>query len=148
MAIERERKFLVKRALLPHFTESHQIFQAYLPAGNSLSVRLRIMGENAFLNIKGTDDKGVRPEFEFGINKDVALDMIRTFQTHSLRKIRHIIYFRGYKWEVDEFLDKNEGLWLAEVEYQQPGEIIPLPEWVDTEVTGNPLYHNSFLAAK
>lgn len=148
MAIERERKFLVKKELLPNFTESHQIFQAYLPAGDALSLRLRIMDVNAFLNIKGPDDKGVRPEFEFEINKDVALEMISTFQTNSLSKIRHIIYYEGYKWEVDEFLDKNEGLWLAEVEFQQPDEEISIPEWVDTEVTGNPLYHNSFLATK
>ena len=146
MAVERERKFLIINELLPEFSESHHINHVYLPAGNALSLRIRIMDNTAYLNIKGPDDQGVRPEFEFRISLEEAEEMIASFKTSVLRKIRHIIYFEGYKWEVDEFLEENKGLWLAEVEYKSADEIIPLPTWIAKEVTGNPRYLNSNLA--
>ena len=146
MAIERERKFLVKREKLPEFAASQKIIQAYLPSAKALSLRVRILDDKAFLTLKGPDNKGVRSEFEFGISLEEAEELMLPFETFKILKIRHIIYDSGYKWEIDEFLDANEGLWLAEVEYNDETEEIPLPEWLGREVTGIVKYHNSTLA--
>lgn len=146
MAIERERKFLVRREKLPEFAASHKIFQAYLPSSQALSLRVRILNNNAFLTLKGPDDNGVRSEFEFAIPIEEAEELISTFKTFKISKIRHIVYHSGYKWEIDEFLDSNAGLWIAEVEFKDETEEIPLPDWLGEEVTGIEKYHNSTLA--
>lgn len=146
MAIERERKFFVVKEKLPGFAGSHTIMQAYLPSSDSLSLRVRIKDDRAFLTLKGPDDNGVRNEFEFSITIEDAKEMMNAFESFTISKIRHIIFDSGYKWEIDEFLDENAGLWLAEVEYTTAGEVIPLPEWLAEEVTGIEKYHNSSLA--
>ena len=146
MAIERERKFFVIKEKLPGFAGSHTIIQAYLPSAKTLSLRVRIMDDRAFLTLKGPDDNGVRSEFEFGISLEEAKELMNSFESFTITKIRHIIFYSGYKWEIDEFLGENAGLWLAEVEYNSEGEEIPLPEWVAKEVTGIEKYHNSSLA--
>ena len=52
----------------------------------------------------------------------------------------------GMLWDVDEFLGANAGLVLAEVELEDEGQEIALPEWAGEEVTGDVRYYNSRLA--
>jgi adenylate cyclase len=52
----------------------------------------------------------------------------------------------AHLWEVDEFLGKNRGLVVAEVELSDPSESIIFPPWIGKEVTGDPRYYNSSLA--
>lgn len=49
------------------------------------------------------------------------------------------------KWEVDEFLGDNVGLFVAEIELNSEDEIFELPEWVEKEVTVEEKYYNSNL---
>ena len=51
-------------------------------------------------------------------------------------------------YEVDEFLEDNQGLVLAEVELQDEKEDFKKPDWLGKEVTGNLDYYNSNLIAK
>jgi CYTH domain-containing protein len=47
---------------------------------------------------------------------------------------------------VDEFLEDNEGLIVAEIELSAHDETFDLPEWVAKEVTGEEKYYNSNLS--
>ena len=52
------------------------------------------------------------------------------------------------KTEVDKFLDKNEGLYVAEIELNKGTEMIIKPSWIGEEITGNSKYYNDKLAVK
>ena len=64
-----------------------------------------------------------------------------------VEKIRHIFLFQGLTWEVDEFLGENLGLVVAEVELEREDQPFEKPQWVGDEVTHDPRYYNSNLAA-
>ena len=57
-------------------------------------------------------------------------------------KIRHIFEFDGNFWEVDEFKDMNEGLWLAEIELEHIDQEFNKPDWILEEVTDDTKYLN------
>jgi adenylate cyclase len=65
-----------------------------------------------------------------------------------VEKIRYTVDFAGRTWVVDVFSGENEGLVLAEVELQDPGEVVELPEWAGEEVTGDPRFENVSLVAR
>lgn len=44
------------------------------------------------------------------------------------------------KWEVDFFLEENEGLIIAEIELPSLESPLVLPEWVGEEVSQDPRY--------
>ena len=46
---------------------------------------------------------------------------------------------------LDEFGGENQGLIVAEVELEEEGQAIALPEWIGQEVSGDPRYLNSNL---
>ena len=48
--------------------------------------------------------------------------------------------------EVDEFLEQNEGLVIAEIELHEKNEVYKKPSWIGLEVTGDPKYYNSQLS--
>ena len=62
-----------------------------------------------------------------------------------IEKTRTTIPIGGHFWEVDEFSGANEGLIIAEVELSDPQENVSTPNWIGTEVTGDPRYYNSNL---
>ena len=59
-----------------------------------------------------------------------------------IEKFRSVVMYDGHKWEIDEFVGRNTGLVLAEIELKSPDEPLNLPEWAGEEVTGNPKYYN------
>lgn len=59
--------------------------------------------------------------------------------------MRYKVDFEGYIWEIDEFLNENEGLILAEIELKDENDIFEKPEWVGEEVSNDPRYFNSSL---
>ena len=63
-----------------------------------------------------------------------------------IEKVRYIVPFEGYTWEVDQFQGCHRGLTVAEVELASEAEQPPLPSFVGEEVTGDPSYSNSNLA--
>jgi adenylate cyclase len=60
-------------------------------------------------------------------------------------KVRHIVEYEGYTFEIDEFWGDNEGLIVAEVEFSSIEDVVSLPEWIGDEVTGERCFYNSFL---
>ena len=147
--MEIERKFLVNKILweeLPNPVNATFIQQAYLSTDPKCTVRIRIADSKALITIKG-EAKGIsREEFEYAVPLQDGLEIIRLACTPLIIKRRYLIRYRGYNWEVDEFLVDNEGLILAEVELIEDAEDPEWPEWIDREVTGDPRYFNLQLA--
>jgi adenylate cyclase len=61
-------------------------------------------------------------------------------------KVRYKIIHHEWIWDVDEFLDENEGLIMAEIELENEADEFDLPEWISEEVTGDTRYYNTNLA--
>ena len=146
---EIERKYLVNDdTFIAQAYSSSRIAQGYLCA-RRVTARVRIYGDKGFITFKGkSKDRGLsRFEFEREIPIRCA-EMLLSRCSGTVEKIRHLVNFEGYTWEVDQFTGKNEGLVVAEVELTSTTENPPLPEWVWTEVTADFHYRNSYLAQK
>ncbi|MCV6609563.1 MAG: CYTH domain-containing protein [Amphritea sp.] len=146
MAQEIERKFLVdlKRLQLPE--QGHPICQGYIPTADKTAVRVRIMGDQAFLTLKGENRGAVRTEFEYGIPVNDARQMLDELcKGPKIDKTRYLIRHADHLWELDIFAGDNLGLVVAEVELDSEDENPLLPDWVTEEVTNDPRYFNSNL---
>lgn len=148
MALEIERKFLVKGDYKSLSERSQRIVQGYLSRQPERTVRVRIAGDRAFLTIKGIGDAEgkSRREWEFEIPVAEADEMIAICEAGVIDKIRHYVPYGDFVFEVDEFFGANQGLVVAEIELPDVDCHIDLPEWLGNEVTGLEQYYNSSLA--
>lgn len=146
MPFERERKFLVKKDLIPETERSMRIVQVYLSTDPERTVRVRIAGDKAYLTVKGNSEGIARLEFEYPVPVEDARELFRLAVSSPVEKVRHEIHVKGKKWEIDFFEGVNKGLILAEIELNSEDEKFVLPEWADREVTGDWRYHNSQLS--
>jgi adenylate cyclase len=146
MGIEIERKFLVTGDGWRQGT-GLAYAQGYLNRDPQRTVRVRIAGGKAFLTVKGASKGATRAEFEYAIPVDDAAQLLELSDGPVVRKVRRVIEHAGSTWEVDEFEGDNAGLVLAEVELESEGQAYSKPEWLGREVTGDPRYYNSSLAA-
>jgi adenylate cyclase len=147
MAIEIERKFLVKGEEWRSLGIGRVYRQGYITTVNSTTVRVRIVGDRGYLTIKGKTDGIARSEFEYLIPVEDAQIMLDTLCDRPLiEKIRYKIQLGYLLWEVDEFLGENAGLIMAEVELNDAEQKIELPDWIEKEVSGDRKYYNSNLA--
>lgn len=148
MAIEIERKFLVKR--VPAITsEPVQILQGYICDG-PVTVRIRVIKGKAFITLKGEtkpESPTSRQEFEYDIPEDDGKELFKLCKS-SISKVRQTIAEGDHTWEIDTFSGLNTGLVVAEVELRSLGEPVVIPDWVGEEVTNDPRYFNSNLATK
>lgn len=155
MGIEIERKFLLSgddwRDAASH---SERIAQGYLVGakalrdGNALaSVRVRRIGERAWLNIKSAQLGIERAEYEYPIPLADAEQMLATLCDGVLEKIRHHVVVDGALFEVDEFFGDNAGLVVAEVELPTQDAAFPRPAWLGREVSHLARYYNVNLIA-
>jgi len=112
------------------------------PAGARCSVRVRIGGDRAWLNIKSAIAGIERREYEYAIPPPDAQRMLAEFCPAVVEKIRHHVPFAGALFEVDEFLGDNAGLLVAEIELQSPTDEYPRPSWLGPEVSDRPRYYN------
>ncbi len=148
MALEIERKFLIKQALWHNLSkpEGEYYKQGYILADPSKTIRVRITPTSGFLTIKGKNMGAVRSEFEYPIPVSEAKELLGLFAENCIEKIRYKIPVENHIWEVDVFLGANEGLIVAEIELQAEDEIFSKPEWIDEEVTTEAKYYNSNLS--
>jgi adenylate cyclase len=146
--IECERRFLVANDGWRCDADGAQIIrQGYLTSSDGLTVRVRLVGEQAFLTIK-TPHHGIsRAEFEYEIPLDHGSFLIeKACPPQTLEKIRHEVQVEGFSWTVDEFSGLNHGLILAEIELDHADHPLPLPSWIGAEVTSATQFHNSYLS--
>ncbi len=149
MGTEIERKYLVTgEGWLPGY-ESRAIRQGYLAFGPPASVRVRVSGNKAYLNIKRSTLDISRDEFEYAIPVDEAEFMLKQLCVgRCVEKTRHLVRHAGLVWEVDVFEGATAGLVVAEVELEREDQRIELPAWVGREVSGDARYLNSSLAQR
>jgi len=144
MPIEIERKFLLKNETWRAEVLSSTVFkQGYFAGNGKASIRVRVEGEQANINIKGATIGVKRAEYEYPIPLDEAIELLETLCEHPLiEKVRHIVKHAEHKWEIDEFDGENDGLIVAEVELQSEQESIQLPAWAGEEVSAQEKYYN------
>ncbi len=155
MALEIERKFLVTgdhwraaaHAVVPMAQGYINDLDAMDRGGQRASVRVRIQGEAAFLNLKSRELGRSRQEFDYQIPVADARALLALCIGGVIDKRRHLVRHGGHLWEVDEFLGDNAGLVVAEIELASPDERFVLPDWIGREVTDEARYYNLALAS-
>jgi adenylate cyclase len=149
MAVEIERKFLLAddrwRAAIEH---SERLAQGYL-GGSRASVRVRIGGGRAWLNIKARVRGAARLEFEYPIPlADGEQLLAELCEPGRIDKVRHHVRHAGALWEIDEFGGANAGLVVAEIELDAVDSAFERPAWLGREVTDQARYYNVALAER
>jgi adenylate cyclase len=145
---EIERKFLVRPEYRAKLLKEGGTFlrQGYLSTDPSKTIRIRIKNDEAFLTVKGLTSGISRTEIETAISVSAAEALFDAFIVNEVQKIRRNIQVNGKCWEVDEFLGKHQGLWVAEIELETADEKFIAPEWVGREVSAEKEYFNSYLS--
>jgi adenylate cyclase len=148
MPREIERKFLPKsdawRALAQR---KERMSQGYLASGGRASVRVRIAGGEARLNIKSGGLVASRQEYEYPIPADEARELLALADGPLIDKTRHFVMHDGFEWEIDEFHGDNAGLVVAELELTREDQPFPHPPWLGVEVTELKRYYNVCLVS-
>lgn len=162
MAVEVERKFLVVGNGWKDLVESSAQFgQGYLAASKNCLVRVRVGQTQAWLTLKGRDQKDsqtdsseggalTRLEFEYEIPVSQGREMLAELTYAALEKTRYFLKTTEYAWTVDVFSGRHAGLVLLEIEGEgvEKLSVAQLPDWVGPEVSHDPQYANANLALK
>jgi len=150
--LEIERKYLIDpvqwdKAAKP---EARMLTQGYLCKDDQKVIRVRIVRigdlEKGYLTIKGKMFNLGRPEFEYEIPVDEAENLMALTLFNPIEKTRFKYVYGGKTWDVDIFHGSNKGLYLAEIELDDPDQAIDFPEWVGEEVSHDPRYYNAYLS--
>jgi len=144
MGLEIERKFLVIGEEWKN-ADSVLIQQGYLSSNKNRIVRIRTIGDKSYITIKGLTNGISRSEFEYEIPFKDATDLLDICETPIIKKNRYNEKYSGIIIEVDEFLDLNKGLVIAEIELNSENDKLLLPTWIGEEVSSDPRYFNSNL---
>ncbi len=149
MPKEIERKYLVKSdAWKIDLKEADSSFiqQGYLNSDPDRVVRIRIRDTKAYLTIKSRTVGITRAEYEYQIPLKDAEELLSMSLGNVLIKRRYEVEYAGNIWEIDQFLGKNQGLLLAEIELKSEDQAYEVPEWIGQEVTNNKQFSNMALA--
>ena len=159
MAVEIERKYLVDRDKLQGCTyfaaasgTSNFILQGYLLNLAGYTLRVRVSSKDgAVFTYKGPTKGISRTEIEFSIPKIIG-NALLCLCGKVLRKTRikvptleNNLGLNNLVWEVDEFHNLGYNLTIAEIELPSEDATFTKPDWIGTEVSGNPSYYNSNL---
>ncbi|MFC0677595.1 CYTH domain-containing protein [Lysobacter korlensis] len=156
MPIEIERKYLVTgdgwrdaaRKVVPMAQGYLNDLAAMDSGAMKASVRVRIAGDEAWLNLKSRELGHTRQEFDYPIPVDDARALLALCVGGLVDKRRHYVEHDGRTWEVDEFLGENAGLVVAELELEAADASFEKPAWAGAEVTDLPRYYNLALATR
>ncbi|MBI89810.1 MAG: adenylate cyclase [Candidatus Marinimicrobia bacterium] len=148
MALEIERKFMV----LNHDfkSDSYEVIdikQGYIFSDDNKVLRVRIASNHSKIAIKFGEDI-VRHEYEYEVPLKDAENLLKICQGHIITKKRYLIKNDGLIWEVDEFLDDNKGLVVAEIELRDENENFFKPNWIGEEVSYDKRFYNHYLSRK
>lgn len=154
MAIEIERKFLVtgdgwREAIRRQETMRQGYLNRVAADGSKASLRIRVTGDEAFLNIKSAETGTTRLEFDYHVPVPDAVEMLdRLCHLPLIEKTRYWVEHAGHTWEVDVFHGDNAGLVVAELELESEDEAFEKPGWAGREVTEQRRYYNAALCEK
>jgi adenylate cyclase len=147
MALEIERKFLVVNDKWQDNVLSEAVLkQGYIANQPNATVRVRIAGDSACLNLKSATKGISRSEFEYPIPlEDAEQILAQLAEQPFIDKTRYKVRWGGHVWDLDLFAGENSGLIMAEVELSSEDEPFELPPWAGEEVSGDPRYYNASL---
>ncbi len=156
MGVEIERKFLVEgdgwraaaREIVPMAQGYINDMGAMDRGEQKASVRVRIQGDSAFLNLKSRELGHTRQEFDYPIPVADARALLALCVGGVIDKRRYYVEHEGHLWEVDEFLGDNAGLVVAEIELDHADEAFVKPAWIGNQVTDVARYYNLALASR
>jgi CYTH domain-containing protein len=163
MGMEIERKFLLRDTGIVAGISGRPLVQGYFADIDGWSVRLRTVADRngkaqAWLTLKSQNAGAARREIEAAVDYDFAARLLGGLPPeHLISKIRYRLPLAtspaetalGGKpifWEIDRFLERHHGLWLAEIELPRIDYPVVLPAWIGPEVTDDPRYRNTALA--
>ena len=147
MAIEIERKFLIDPDVWKPEDEGISYRQGYLSSEKQRVVRVRVVGTEAFLTVKGISENISRLEFEYPIPRnDAEIILDRLCERPLIEKTRHTQRVGNNVWEIDVFHGENDGLIIAEIELSFEDETFEHPPWLGKDVSEDPRYFNSNLS--
>ncbi len=147
MAVEIERKFLVvNEQWRTSADDGVRYLQGYLATTQSCSIRARVGGDKAWLNIKGATVGASRLEFEYAVPVADAEAILANLCATSVEKTRYRVFHAEHLWEVDVFAGENAGLVVAEIELKSEDERFARPPWIGADVTAERRYYNACLA--
>jgi len=144
MGIEIEKKFLLRNSDWRQHADAGTLFkQGYLVGSEKSSVRVRIEGDKANINIKSATLGVRRQEFEYPIPLEDAQILLGTLcQKPLIEKTRYHVTYTGHVWEIDVFEGDNTGLVVAEIELADEEEVFARPDLLGEEVSEDPRYYN------
>ncbi|HEX7340312.1 MAG TPA: CYTH domain-containing protein [Rhodanobacteraceae bacterium] len=150
MSTEIERKFLLAdEGWRAGIATSTRMAQGYLQDVAALrqgmahaSVRVRVAGSEAWLNVKSVALGIARREFEYPVPLADAEQMLAELCRGRVEKTRHRVPVDGHVFEIDEFAGANAGLIVAELELPAVDAPYPRPAWLGREVSDLPRYYN------
>jgi len=149
MSIEIERKFLLANDGWRTQADNGVVMrQGYLNSVSfdnkqKSSVRVRIAGDQANLNIKGATLGITRQEYEYPIPLADAHELLDTLADGPLiEKTRYHVQHGTHTWEIDVFAGDNQGLVVAEIELASEDEVFARPAWLGEEVSADTRYYN------
>lgn len=146
MAQEIERKFLITSDQFKELGDRTYFHQGFLNTHKERVVRIRIIAGKAYLTVKGITKGATRREYEYQIPLSDAVELLDNLcEKPTIKKYRYNVKHVGFIWEVDEFLEENQGLVVAEIELESEEQEFEKPDWIGKEVTGDPKYYNSNL---
>ncbi len=147
MGTEIERKFLLIGDAWRENARGTLLRQGYISTQPGRTVRVRTANSQGYLTLKGKTTGISRCEFEYPIPLDDANMLLdQLCEQPILEKIRYLVDYKGFIWEVDEFLGDNAGLLIAEIELEAENQSFAKPEWLGEEVSGDRRYFNSSLS--
>ena len=148
MSIEIEKKFLVLNDSFKKLSYSNiHIRQGYLFSSENKTLRVRIAHHKSKISIKSGGNI-IRNEYEYDIPSKDAQELLSLSKGYIIDKIRYLIKFEGFTWEVDIFQKENEGLIVAEIELEEENQKFTKPDWLGKEISSDKRYYNCNLAEK
>jgi adenylate cyclase len=146
LPLEIERRFLLADSAFLEPLEGTYFKQGYIQGRKRSAARIRVLGERAFLTLKGATRGLVRSEYEYEIPVQDAREMLEEFcEKPLIEKVRYEVDFAGNTWEIDVFYGENEGLLMAEIELESAEQEFEKPAWLGREISEDPRYFNSSL---
>jgi CYTH domain-containing protein len=154
--IERERRFVVTGESILDGSTGNLVEQAYFSFADGYVVGARrthitdgagVANDSlAVLTTKGSCQEALRGQYEMEIPVHFAAALIARSEL-VVRKLTHRFVSEHRIWDVDVFLDENQGLILAEYEARNV-RLVHAPWWCGEEVSADQRYDNEALATR